>query len=158
MKENVLDVLRYLFEHYMDEDTEVHPDRDSLRDELVEAGFPRSEVSKALVWLEGLAERQPEFPAAATKRHSIRIYVAEELAKLDAECRGFLLYLEQVGVLDPASREWVIERVMALDAEEIDIEELKWVVLMVLFNHPDFEDAYERMEDLVFDGIPGYLH
>jgi Smg protein len=158
MKENVLDVLRYLFEHYMDEETEVHPDRESLRDELVEAGFPRIEVGKALSWLEGLAERQHEFPLTTPRQPSIRIFVPEEMAKLDAESRGFLLYLEQAGVLDPASREWVIERVMALDAEEIDIEELKWVVLMVLFNHPDFEDAYERMEDLVFDDLPGYLH
>ena len=43
MKENMFDVLMYLFEHYyMDEETELSPDRESLHTELVEAGFPPS--------------------------------------------------------------------------------------------------------------------
>ena len=40
MKESVLDVLMYLFEHYLDEETEVDSDQESLRSELVRAGFP----------------------------------------------------------------------------------------------------------------------
>jgi Smg protein len=40
---------------------------------------------------------------------------------------------------------------LALTAEEIDIEQVKWVVLMVLFSQPDEANAYARMEDLVFE-------
>ena len=65
------------------------------------------------------------------------------------ECRGFLLYLEQLGILTPEAREVVIDRVMALK-EEIDIERLKWVVLLILFNQPGSEDAYAHMEDMVY--------
>ena len=43
----------------------------------------------------------------------------------------------------------VIDRVMALEAEEIDLEQLKWVVLMVLFNQPGQEQAYDLLEDWV---------
>ena len=40
MKETVLDVLMYLFEHYFDEDVHVEPDQESLAHDLVQAGFP----------------------------------------------------------------------------------------------------------------------
>jgi len=47
---------------------------------------------------------------------------------------------------------------MALDGDEIDIEKLKWVVLMVLFSQPGSETAYSRMEDLVFEDRSGAIH
>jgi Smg protein len=61
------------------------------------------------------------------------------------------MYLEQIGILSPMHRELVIDRLMALDAAEIDVEDIKWVVLMVLFSQPGEEAAYARMEDLVFE-------
>ena len=88
----------------------------------------------------------------------MRCYTPEEQVRLDADCRGFLLFLEMNGVLDFASREMVIERVMALDAKHLDVEQLKWIVLMVLFNLPGYENAYFSMEDLVDEDVYGVLH
>ena len=42
--------------------------------------------------------------------------------------------------------------------DEIDLEQLKWVVLMVLFNQPGREAAFAWMEDLVFEETTGMLH
>lgn len=67
---------------------------------------------------------------------TMRIYTKKENVRLDASCRGFLLFLEQIQVLNLETREMVIDRVMALDNTEFDLEDLKWVVLMVLFNIP----------------------
>jgi Smg protein len=77
---------------------------------------------------------------------------------LDTECRGFLMFLEQVKVLDFTTREMVIDRVMELDTQYFSMEDLKWVVLMVLFNVPGKENAYSQMEDLIFDEQEGPLH
>ncbi len=52
----------------------------------------------------------------------------------------------------------VIDRIMALDNAEIDQEQVKWIILMVLFNRPGQEDAYARMEELVFDQSLGVMH
>ncbi len=57
-----------------------------------------------------------------------------------------------------AQRELVIDRLLALDAKEIDVEQVKWVVLMVLFSQPGQEKAFARMEDLVFDGWLDAVH
>jgi Smg protein len=159
MKENMFDVLMYLFEHYyMDEETELSPDRESLHSELLEAGFPSSDINQAFEWLEDLAV-QPHQVQAPQTENALRIYSDVECERLDTESRGFLLFLEQMGILTPDARERVIDRAMALDTGDFDISQLKWVVLMVLFNQPGAEAAYAWMEDLVFDSLPGgYLH
>ena len=40
---------------------------------------------------------------------------------------------------------------MALSSDALDLTDLKWVILMILFNHPGQEEAYAWMEDLLFD-------
>ena len=44
------------------------------------------------------------------------------------------------------------------DFDDFDSEDLKWVVLMVLFNQPGQEDAYVWMENLVFENVTGYVN
>ncbi|HCK82676.1 MAG TPA: DUF494 family protein [Candidatus Competibacter sp.] len=156
MKENVLDVLMYLFQHYMDDEADDDPDRESIQTDLLAAGFPSREIQQAFEWLDSLTERQTV--PLTVNPSSFRIYVEPEAAKLDVECRGFLLFLEQSGVLGSETRELVIDRVMALQADEIGLNQLKWIILMVLFNQPGQEEAYAWLQDLVFDEVPGYLH
>jgi Smg protein len=56
------------------------------------------------------------------------------MAKLDARCRGFLLTLEQSGILTPQTRELVIERSLAASGDTLTLEQLKLIVLMVMWN------------------------
>jgi len=159
MKENVFDVLMYLFENYMDDDANLYSDPESLKVELKEAGFLHTEINKAFDWLESLTSLRGQAQELTSANGcSIRMYAPPELDKLDVTCRGFLLFLEQVGVLDQDTRELVIDRAMALDSDDFDIDQLKWVVLMVLFNQPGREEALTWMEDMVLDELPGNLH
>lgn len=69
-----------------------------------------------------------------------------------------LLFLEQNEILTPQSRELVIDRVMAIDAVHLTLDNLKWVILMVLFSLPEEDLAFARMEHLVYGGLPSSLH
>jgi len=158
MKENVLDVLMYLFETYIDAELEPEPDRNALRSELEGAGFHDIEIDKALEWLDGLSERQSDPASSDPTDRGIRIFSRREHARLDTDCRGYVMYLEHAGILTAAQRELVIDRLMALESRDIDVEQIKWVVLMILFSQPDQEAAYARMEDLVFEGGIGAVH
>jgi Smg protein len=167
MKENVFDVLMYLFENYLDSELGQGPDEDTLREELLQAGFPGAEVDKAFSWLEGLVAQQQsghqsddpfDYRSPLNAGSAIRVYNDREMERIDTDMRGFLLYLEQVGVLDAMTRELAIDRVMALESDEVDIDQLKWVVLMVLFNQPGREAAFAWMEDFVYNGAPDRLH
>jgi Smg protein len=154
MKENVFDIIIYLFENYLDDEYGFVPDPEAIRTELLEAGFPQGEVNKAFEWLESLTQQQDITSAAP----SFRVFSPEETAKLDTECRGLLIFLEQSGILTPASREQVIDRLMAFRDDEISLENLKWVVLVILFSRPDEETAFARMEDLVYENMPVLFH
>ncbi len=158
MKENVLDVLMYLFETYIDAEEEPEPDQKVLRDELARAGFGDLEIDRALDWLDGLTEHHKARPHSTQTVHGTRIYNDIEQGRLDVACRGFITYLEQIGILSPLQREILIDRLLALDTPDIDVEQVKWVVLMVLFSQPGQEQAYARMEDLVFDEDASAIH
>jgi Smg protein len=157
MKENVFDVLMYLFEnYYMDDEGAATPDRERVQQELHNAGFPAAEIDRAFNWLEDLASDTP--PPTMQAERSLRLFSQHESKRLDTECRGFLLFLEQMGVLNPTSRELVIDRAMALENEDFGIEQLKWVVLMVLFNQPGEDAACAWLEDLVYENMTNCLH
>ena len=157
MKDNVLDLLIYLFENYMNADEEPRPDRITLKTELERAGFAEFDVERALEWLDGLSGGPLGQVAEATAR-AVRIFSGQELMRLDTDVRGYLVHLENLRILSAVQRELVIDRLMALEADEIDIEQVKWVVLMVLFSQPGQESAYARMEDLVFEERSDALH
>jgi Smg protein len=158
MTENVLDVLMYLFETYTDADSEPEADRNALRAELERAGFGSGEINKALDWLDGLASRDEDPEWESPTERASRVFSNFETSRLDAAARGYIMYLEQIGILSAAQRELVIDRVMALETEEIEVEQIKWVVLMVLFSQPGQEAAYARMEDLVFEDSVSEAH
>jgi len=127
------DILVYLFENC--QQAEIAYDRDRVVKKLSAAGFEDSDISEALHWLAGvlhaphvLREPLPDL------RASFRAYAPRELAKLDAHCRGFLLTLEQSGILNADTRELVIERALAASGDALSLEQLKLVVLMVLWN------------------------
>jgi len=158
MKENVLDVLMYLFETYVDADEEPEADTNELRDELSQAGFGDREIDRALDWLDDLTDHQDGLAFNAQTAHGTRIYNDFEHERLDSASRGYVTYLEQIGILSPPQREILIDRLLALESADIDVDQIKWVVLMVLFSQPGQELAYARMEDLVFDESTGSIH
>jgi len=153
MTGSILDILIYVFDRYMLADAPEVPQRESLARDLERAGFTPAKVERALDWLTDLAfgRDRPPLPAAApgAAAAGIRVFSDSELTRLSTECRGFLLTLERLGVLTPQQRELVIERMLALDADEPDTEQLKWVVLMVLSSQPGQELAVERLGGLM---------
>ena len=153
----MLDVLMYLFEHYMDESAMISADDEVLQSRLSDAGFSSHEIDKALNWLEGLTP-QLEIPKKLNRNSSIRLYSQPECLRLNRDCRGYLQFLEQSGILNPETRELVIDRALALENDDIDLDKLKWVVLMVLFNQPQQDNTSSRMEDLIFSEPTASIH
>ncbi len=155
MKENIFDVLIYLFENYLDDDIDLLPDSEGIKTELLQAGFRASEVNSAFDWLETLTDQSDIIPVVTS---AFRIFSAQEEQKLDIECRDFLLFLEHSAILTASTREIVIDRAMALENEMLSLDELKWTVLMVLLSQTDDDIAFSRMEDIVYELTPALLH
>jgi Smg protein len=158
MTGSMLDILIYVFDRYMLEAGPDVPERAQLAVDLTRAGFKLTNVERALDWLTELAWQHDRAPIGAARAAGIRVFTDSELARLSTECRGLLLRLERAGIVDAQQREIVIERLLALDADEPDTEQLKWVVLMVLSSQPGQELAFERLDGLVSDGRTGAPH
>ncbi len=161
MNENLIDVLIYIYENYMDSEQAMPVDQITLEEELLQAGFKEGEVNKAFDWLDELAWRQGsliDYGEKSIANSSTRVFSPQEQQKMDLEIQSMLLNLEQMGILDPRSRELVIERGMAIETDELTPEDIKWIVLLVLLNQPGQENAFALMEELVYNGEPPHLH
>lgn len=141
----MFDIFVYLFENYFHADA--YPDPEQLALKLSAAGFEDEEISEALEWLDGLQEVDSSRPAVAPDSSSTRCYSDEEQGKLDVDCRGFLAFLENSGVLSPVTREIIIERAMALPDYAVSLSKLKIIVLMVLWNR------HQAMDTLILEEL-----
>ncbi|MEX0637698.1 MAG: DUF494 domain-containing protein [Burkholderiales bacterium] len=129
----MFDILVFVFENCRQADVSHDPERVARK--LSAAGFDDMEISAALSWLAGVV-RTPQRSLAPLPESStaFRAFAPKELAKLDADCRGFLLFLERSGILSPASREHVIERALATAGETLSLDQIKLIVVMVLWS------------------------
>ncbi|MDT3737342.1 MAG: DUF494 domain-containing protein [Denitratisoma sp.] len=152
----MFDILVYLFENFFH--AEAYPEPEQLALKLSAAGFEDEEISEALQWLDGLQEAGTDsLPAIAADNDSVRCYGSEEIAKLDTDCRGFLAFLESAGVLNPLTRELILERAMALSDHTVSLSKLKIIVLMVLWKQHQAMDTL-ILEELLSGNDAHYLH
>jgi Smg protein len=147
---NVLKVLIYVYDHYMLADPADVPERRHMLEDLQKRGFSVSEVVQAMEWLSALVgDKRTGAGAAESDGAGLRIFADGELSRLSPDCRAFLMLLDRQGVLTAQQRELVIERALALDVDEVDVEQLKWVVLLVLSSQPGQELAFARFESVM---------
>lgn len=167
----MLEVLMYLFENYIIDGVSFEPGQHELAQELEGAGFAGEEIDKAFVWLEELMDiceqdesqrllfdQQERQGLSQRAGNSMRFYTEDEIERLKTEGQSLLTRLVSIGVLDLFSREMVIDRVMALDSEDVNIDHIKWVVLMVLSNQPGFAEIAEWAEVVVSGDLIPVIH
>lgn len=156
-EESVLNVLMYLFKNHMQENCALDAEHTNLLSTLESLGFRRKVIDRAFSWLNHLSENS-ELPIQLHHQHSIRVFSEYECELLDVECRSFILNLLQQQILNAHTLELVVNQALDLETEGLDVNLLKWVVLMVLFNQPDEKHALACMELLVLDETMGGIH
>lgn len=127
------EVLAYVYKYY--EKADLAYDGDRVARKLSAAGFGRDDIHSALRWLAGMqAPKMRDATPTSGVTDAQRIYAARELDRLDAEGLGYLLTLEHSGVLNARTREQVLERALAAGDERLGMDQLKVIVLMVLWH------------------------
>ncbi len=155
MKTEVLDILMYLFETYLEDEQSDIPSEESIRNELSKIGFHDAKVTKAFDWLDDLAILKDDFIYDQDiESDSFRLFSPLEINKFDLQARGVLLDLVELGVITPGQRELIIDKALALDIAHINQEQMKWVVLMVLFNLPNSAGSFTWIQDLLYEETP----
>jgi Smg protein len=162
IKQSVVDVLMFLFESYLDDDnnhaSQVTDGRDNIQDRLEELGFHNKDINQAFDWLEDLAVLQADDRNFVNiSEISTRIYSREEKQLIDQESIGFLGFLEENSILTSATREFVLDRIVAL-GQPLDVEQLKWIIMIVLHTNPARENASTLIENFIFDDVIDHIH
>ncbi|HWP34892.1 MAG TPA: DUF494 family protein [Thermodesulfobacteriota bacterium] len=141
MRERFLDIVTRLAQYMLEDERGLH-DEQTITEELVAQGYDPDDVREAFAWLEQLtaSRRPPAAPAdAAASGAAIRVLTAAEALRITPAAHGYLLRLKQLGLIDGATEEAILERAMRLDADEIGVEEMKGVAALVLFNQAPSE-------------------
>ena len=157
----MFEVLVYMFENYID--TQFRPDDSTLSRELSASGFDKDDINGAFNWFNQL-ESSVEKPELFTHaRHAnTRVFTEDELKKISGECIGFILFLVNAKILNAAQRELVLELAMSLPQLQINIEEMRWIVLMTTWGAsktgPDKTKEYLFIEDVLLNKEKPTLH
>jgi Smg protein len=155
----MFDILVYLYETYYRPDA--CPEPAVLARKLSAVGFDDVEISEAIVWLADLTEMAVAEPTSSWTSDGTRFYVQGEVDALGTAGVGFIQFLESAGVITPAQREIVIERALAVEEPPVGPNNLKIIVLMLLWSQGKEPDAL-MLDDLFGDDeeepIPRLLH
>ncbi|MCO6426802.1 DUF494 domain-containing protein [Nitrosomonas communis] len=150
------EILIYVFENYFDRGS--CPDSATLTHKLTIAGFGEDEINQALNWLSDLTTRDTDhYPATLAQSDSLRWYTPSEMEMIDNEGRGFILFLEQAGILNPLQRELLIDRVLKMNGNSSSLEKIKLVVLLDLWIQNQLTDP-NVLEKLFIASNPRHRH
>lgn len=150
MKEHIFDVFVYLLENHFDNPNLVLNET-TLAAHLQQAGFNPELIKRAFHWLAQLTQVAKNLPEISEESTAMRILDPEEREKIDKESWGFLLHLEQLGILDPFSREVILDRLMNLEIENINLHQVKCITLMVLYSQQDHLLALQTLEEIILN-------
>lgn len=109
-----------------------------LVEEFTGEGYGAREVETAVAWISRFIA-EPAFASPWSLEpftsNGFRTRSLEEQLSFSPEAFGFLLRLENSGIIDPAQREEILERALGTYDDEIGEEEIKTVSRMVLQDH-----------------------
>jgi Smg protein len=129
----MFDLLIYMFENYLSSKNNL--DFANMTLELEAAGFNNKDIENALDWFSELKEMSVRIPQLQSLKlnDKLRIFTEKEKEKFSIDGLGFILFLEQAHVLNSIEREIIIDRAMALNQNIINIDEVRWIVMMMLY-------------------------
>ena len=149
-KEAFLDVLLYLFEYYSDEHENKQNNESQIRNELVIAGFQEEMIEHAMDWVSVFNQPTNTIDIQQPKKLSVRILNDKEKTLLDEECQNYIARLEKFGLLSPLKRELLIDKLMAIGFEPLDIEVVKALSILMLFQEPGIDIKFHTLEANAF--------
>lgn len=149
----MLDLLIYLFENYIS--TKPKLNMNAITIELEEAGFNNKDISSAFDWFNHL-EKLSNGPEL-TNKNSIRVLSHKEYEKISKEGFTFLTFLLNAKILNPTEFEVILDQIMILNQKYINIDEMRWIVMMTLWKSGK-ENSYLFVEDSLFHNKRTQLH
>ncbi len=148
----MLEVLIFIYQNYWDKHDGVESketDEAIMAYELSQAGFNHQDILHAVDWVKDLRRsvQQPQYqqdPAA------LRIFCEMERSRINDESLNFLCLLQKSELITAYERDLIIDRAMVLPQETLNMEDIRWITMMVLWDESRKQD-YLFVEDALFN-------
>ncbi len=144
----MLDVLIFIYQNYWDSHQVLdlkETDEAIMAYELSQAGFNHEDILHAVDWVKDL-HRSVQQPQYLTDPSALRIFCAQERAKINDESLNFLDLLYRSEILTAYERDLIIDRAMMLPQTALSMEDVRWITMMVLWDDRRKQD-YLFVED-----------
>jgi len=158
MKEAFLDVLLYLFEYYSEEPDLSKSNETQIRNELVLAGFKQDAIEHAMDWIDVFNKSPNMINIEKPKKNSVRILSDNEKNLVNEECQNYITRLERFGLLSPLKRELLIDKLTGIGFEPLDVEVVKALSILMLFQEPNIDVKLNTIEGDAFWESPSKLN
>jgi uncharacterized protein Smg (DUF494 family) len=142
MRENIVDIIAYL----MAELHSNHAINEKTVATLSNQGYSQTEISTAFSWLADRASMK-EFTSVSKDggRYSFRILHDFEKMFVSSDVFGYLLLLQQLGILANDQLEEVIERCIATGQQPIELSDVKEIIAALLFSTDPYSAPGRRI-------------
>lgn len=132
--------LRILIDYFKKDKTEhsVPVEDKKMLGELDQFGASLGELEKALDKITQWIATQPhvmeelQYPVQA--HQGTRVFHTEEIRKISKKSLGFIVKMENMGVVTPSMRENVLDELMQLREGEASLSRTKWITFQTLFH------------------------
>jgi uncharacterized protein Smg (DUF494 family) len=134
MKERIVELLVHLMSEMQVKIRLSERDLTKLQDK----GFTQSEIGEALSWLHeklGRDNGQISVPVRSPGG-ARRLFHEAEKAALSVDSQGYLIQLQELGLIDDRDLEAIIERAMFSGYEKLSVDEIREIIGAVLFGKP----------------------
>ncbi len=142
MRNRMFEIVVFLID-YMQGDAGRLGDTDELWAALEAQGYSEEEITTAYSWLLRRVENVPRryFSNFPTMHSSQRILTADERSRLTTDAYGFLVRLDDLGVIDDEQMEAVLDRVWMIMPRPVTVEQVKLIASSVIFSELDEDEA-----------------
>jgi len=153
----MFNLLIYMFENYLSSKT--HLDFNSITLELEAAGFDNTDIKNAVNWFSQLKKMSDKVPLYTNQQlnNKLRVFTNHEKEKIASDGLGFILFLEQARILNSVEREIILDQAMVINQSRINIDEIRWIVMMTLWNN-NRENDYLFVENTLYQSKQSELH
>lgn len=153
----MFNLLIYMFENYLSSKTQL--DFNSITLELEAAGFDNTDIENAVNWFSQLKKMSDKVPLYTNQQlnNKLRVFTKHEKEKIASDGLGFILFLEQARILNSVEREIILDQAMMINQSRINIDEIRWIVMMTLWNN-NRENDYLFVENTLYQSKQSELH
>lgn len=143
MYERIIEIIVYLIAQLQDK----RSINDISLDELNDQGYTATEISTAFSWLIDRMEfgDQAVEHDEIAQSESFRVLHDAEAEVITPDAFGYLIQMQQLGLITNEHLEMVLERSMLLGGRKVSDSELKSIIASVIFNSDSMNASGSRM-------------